>query len=73
MVASSFGGMGETTKLKKYKKGLIVRFSLNPYTEYLYLDGNKMFIQHWTLGRDPTMHGYTHTAIGTKVEEDKDK
>jgi hypothetical protein len=67
VVASSFRGEGEKTKLKKYKKGLIVRFSLRPYTEYLYLDGNRMFIQHWSIGRDPKTHSYTNTATGTKV------
>ena len=73
VVASSFRGEGEKTKLKKYKKGLIVRFSLRPYTEYLYLDGNRMFIQHWSIGRDPKTHSCTNTATGTKVVDEDEQ
>lgn len=70
---SSYPGTGDKAKLKKHKEGYIVTFTSFPVTEYFFLDGKTLHIHHWMANRHHEATPHTHTATGTKVEDDKEQ
>ena len=72
VVKSSYTGAGDKAKLKKHKEGYIATFTSYPVTDYLFLEDKTLNIHHWTVNRYHEATPHTHTATGTKVE-DEDK
>ena len=70
---SSYPGTGDKAKLKKHKEGYIVTFTSFPVTEYLFLDGKTLHIHHWMANRHHEATPHTHTATGTKVEDEDEQ
>ena len=74
VVSDNFGNpINDTAKLKKHEKGWMFTFKRSPTTEYIFQEGDRVFIHHWMRSVDPLKEPYSHAPTITKIEETADE